>query len=159
MISLLPFSHDDLLIHSSVFFYFFIVIQLQLSAFSPHPSTPPQPIPPPSLYAFSSLIFSSVCPTKTPGHSHYLPQLRKRRNISILHTQGNVLRSKLFSCLCSFRLSTQNGKKYHSVISDTQPLQFSATCPQANTNCPCKAFHLFLLFINSLSISNYVMAI
>ena len=27
---------------------FFIVIQLQLSAFSPHPSTPPQPNPPPS---------------------------------------------------------------------------------------------------------------
>ena len=27
---------------------FFIVIPLQLSAFSPHPSTPPQPIPPPS---------------------------------------------------------------------------------------------------------------
>ena len=26
----------------------FIVIQLQLSAFSPHPSTPPQPNPPPS---------------------------------------------------------------------------------------------------------------
>ena len=27
--------------------FFFIVIRLQLSAFSPHPSTPPQPNPPP----------------------------------------------------------------------------------------------------------------
>ena len=27
---------------------YFIVAQLQLSAFSPHPSTPPQPNPPPS---------------------------------------------------------------------------------------------------------------
>ena len=30
------------------FLKIFIVIQLQLSAFSPHPSTPPQPNPPPS---------------------------------------------------------------------------------------------------------------
>ena len=30
-----------------IFFKIFIVIQLQLSAFSPHPSTPPQPNPPP----------------------------------------------------------------------------------------------------------------
>ena len=29
-----------------IFINFLIVIQLQLSAFSPHPSTPPQPIPP-----------------------------------------------------------------------------------------------------------------
>ena len=33
--------------------YLFIFIQLQLSAFSPLPSTPPQPVPPPSLtYTF-----------------------------------------------------------------------------------------------------------
>ena len=31
-----------------VHFFFFIVVQLQLSAFSPHPSTPPQPNAPPS---------------------------------------------------------------------------------------------------------------
>ena len=31
---------------------FFIVIQLQLSAFSPHPSTPPQPNPLPSPESF-----------------------------------------------------------------------------------------------------------
>ena len=31
-----------------LFFEIFIVIQLQLYAFSPHPSTPPQPNPPPS---------------------------------------------------------------------------------------------------------------
>ena len=31
-----------------IFFKFFIVIQLKLSAFSPHPSTPPQLNPPPS---------------------------------------------------------------------------------------------------------------
>ena len=30
------------------FLNYFIVVQLQLSAFSPHPSTPPQPNPPPS---------------------------------------------------------------------------------------------------------------
>ena len=33
---------------SLFFFLIFAVIQLQLSAFSPHPSTPPQPNPPPS---------------------------------------------------------------------------------------------------------------
>ena len=33
---------------SGFFFKFFIVIQLQLYAFSPHPSTPPQVNPPPS---------------------------------------------------------------------------------------------------------------
>ena len=42
--------------HWRDFFKIFIVIQLQLSAFSPHPSTPPQPKPP-----LSPLILS-MCP-------------------------------------------------------------------------------------------------
>ena len=40
---------------------FFIVIQLQLCAFSPHPSTPPQPNPLPSPPPPSPLILS-MCP-------------------------------------------------------------------------------------------------
>ena len=47
-----------------LFFYllknFKIVIQLQLSAFSPHPSTPPQPIPPPSPFSILPLDFILV---------------------------------------------------------------------------------------------------
>ena len=49
---------------------FFIAIQLQLSAFSPHPSTPPQPIPPPSPtspllldYVLVSIIVAPVDPS------------------------------------------------------------------------------------------------
>ena len=38
----------------------FIVIQLQLSAFSPHPSTPPQPNPPPSPTSTLPLDFVHV---------------------------------------------------------------------------------------------------
>ena len=37
-------------LHTVSFIFFLFFIQLQLSAFSPHPSTPPQPIPPPSLH-------------------------------------------------------------------------------------------------------------
>ena len=55
-VQLSPFSHSSvvefffiLFIYLFIYFIFnfFIVIQLQLSAFSPHPSTPPQLIPPP----------------------------------------------------------------------------------------------------------------
>ena len=60
------------------FFKIFIVIQLQLSAFSPHPSTPPQPNSPPSPASTLPLDFvhvsfivvpvnpSSHCPLPTP---------------------------------------------------------------------------------------------
>ena len=60
------------------FFLIFIVIQLQLSAFSPHPSTPPQLNPPPSPTSTLSLgfvhmsfivvpvILSPHCPLPTP---------------------------------------------------------------------------------------------
>ena len=56
----------------------FIVVQLQLSAFSPHPSTPPKPNPPPSLVPTLPLGFVHVsfiavpenpsphCPLPTP---------------------------------------------------------------------------------------------
>ena len=39
-----------LLVHfrNLIFLNYFIVVHLQLSAFSPYPSTPPQPNPPPS---------------------------------------------------------------------------------------------------------------
>ena len=42
------------------FFFFLIVIQLQLSAFSPHPSTPPQLNPPPSPTSTLPLDFVHV---------------------------------------------------------------------------------------------------
>ena len=59
-------------------FNFFIVIHLQLSAFSPHPSTPPQPVPPPSFastlpldlvhvsFIVVPVIPSPHCPLPTP---------------------------------------------------------------------------------------------
>ena len=60
------------------FIYFFIVIQLQLSAFSPHPSTPSQPIPPPSPtstlpldFVLVSFIVAPVNPS--PHYSSPLP--------------------------------------------------------------------------------------
>ena len=43
-----------------IFFLIFIVIQLQLSAFSPHPSTPPHPNPPPSPASTLPLDFVHV---------------------------------------------------------------------------------------------------
>ena len=58
--------------------YLFIFIQLQLSAFSPHPSTPPQPIPPlsptstlPLDFVLVSFIVAPIdpsphCPLPTP---------------------------------------------------------------------------------------------
>ena len=61
------------------FFLIFIVIQLQLYAFSPHPSTPPQPNPPPSppttlpldfvhvLFIVVPVILSPHCPLPTPS--------------------------------------------------------------------------------------------
>ena len=42
------------------FLNYFIVVQLQLSAFSPHPSTPPQPNPPPSPASILPLGFVHV---------------------------------------------------------------------------------------------------
>ena len=39
---------------------FIFFIQLQLSAFSPHPSTPPQPVPPPSPTSILPLDFVLV---------------------------------------------------------------------------------------------------
>ena len=47
-----------------LFYKFFIVIQLQLYAFSPHPSTPPQLNPPPSPTSpliFPCVLYSSSC--------------------------------------------------------------------------------------------------
>ena len=45
---------------ANTFLKFFIVIQLQLCAFSPHPSTPPQPNPPPSPTSTLPLDFVHV---------------------------------------------------------------------------------------------------
>ena len=57
---------------------YFIVVQLQLSAFSPHPSTPPQPVPHPVPTSTLPLDFvhvsfivvpvnpSPLCPLPTP---------------------------------------------------------------------------------------------
>ena len=72
------FLFDDHLFHFLLFFKIFIVIQLQLCAFSPHPSTPPQLNPPPSptstlLLGFVHVSFivvpvipSSHCPRAPP---------------------------------------------------------------------------------------------
>ena len=52
----LPIQQGNKYIYSNYsFFLIFIVIQLQLSAFSPHPSTPPQPNPPPSPHSLPHL--------------------------------------------------------------------------------------------------------
>ena len=50
------------------FFNCFIVVQLQLSAFSPHPSTPPQPNPPPSCAPTLPLDFVHVSFIVVPGN-------------------------------------------------------------------------------------------
>ena len=60
------------------FFNFFIVIQLQLSAFSPYPSTPPQPIPPPSLTSTLPLDFvlvSFIVAPVDPSPHYTMPTL------------------------------------------------------------------------------------
>ena len=48
------------------FFNYFIVVHLQLSAFSPHPSTPPQTNPPPSPASTLPLGFVHVSFTVVP---------------------------------------------------------------------------------------------
>ena len=62
-----------LLFYYFIFKTFFIVVQLQLSAFSPHPSIPTQPIPPPSPvstlpleFVHVSFIVSSSCKPLSP---------------------------------------------------------------------------------------------
>ena len=53
----------------------FFFIQLQLSAFSPHPSTPPQPIPPPSPTSTLPLDFVLVAFIVAPvDPSPYYPR-------------------------------------------------------------------------------------
>ena len=68
--------------HSEIFRFLkiFIVIQLQLSAFSPHPSTSPQLNPPPSPtstlpldFVILSFIVSSSCKTLSPLSSPHSP--------------------------------------------------------------------------------------
>ena len=39
-----------------IYFILFFFIQLQLSAFSPHPSAPPQPVPPPSSIVLNNIL-------------------------------------------------------------------------------------------------------
>ena len=75
MLQLNPLSHTS---QGKNFFKFFIVIQLQLGAFSPHPSTPPQPKLPPSptstlpldlvhvSFIVVPVIPSPHCPLPTP---------------------------------------------------------------------------------------------
>ena len=53
-------QHDITVQDSYEFFLIFIVIQLQLYAFSPHPSTPPQLNPPPSPTSTHPLDFVHV---------------------------------------------------------------------------------------------------
>ena len=72
-----PLQYQNILTCIYVFLKFFIVIQLQLSAFSPHPSTPPQPNhlpppPPPSPLILSCVLYSSSCnplSALSPPHS------------------------------------------------------------------------------------------
>ena len=67
------------LYHQKVYFLFFILfyfifIQLQLSAFSPHPSTPPQPVPPSSPTSTLPLDFVLVSFIVAPiGPSPHYP--------------------------------------------------------------------------------------
>ena len=55
---------------------FFIFVQLQLSAFSPHPSTPPQPVPPhspTSTIPLDSVLVSSIVAPIEPSPHDPLP--------------------------------------------------------------------------------------
>ena len=63
-------SKSEKTVEHSFFKKSFIVIQLQLYAFSPHPSTPPQPNPPPSPiftlpldFVYVSFIVAPVIPS------------------------------------------------------------------------------------------------
>ena len=53
------------------YYYFFIVVQVQFSAFSPHPSTPPQPFSPPSPKGGMWKIFLE------PVLENIFPEMRK----------------------------------------------------------------------------------
>ena len=78
-------NHNHMITHMTplitlfvTFFNYFIIVQLQLSSFSPHHFPPPQPIPPPSLVSTLPLGFvhvsfiavpenpSSHCPLPSP---------------------------------------------------------------------------------------------
>ena len=55
---------------------FFIIVQLPLSAFSPHPATPPQPKPPPSPASTLPLGFvhvSFIVVPENPSPNYTLP--------------------------------------------------------------------------------------
>ena len=61
------------------FLNYFVVVQSQLSAFSPHHSTPPQPNPPPTPASTLPLgfvhVFFIVVPENSSPHYPFLPPL------------------------------------------------------------------------------------
>ena len=66
-----------LFIYLFEFLNYFIVVQLQLSAFSPHPSAPPQPNPPPSPASTVPLGFvhvSFIVIPENPSPHYPLPR-------------------------------------------------------------------------------------
>ena len=77
--SILFFGGGGRLIYFSVFIYFlfqflnYFIVQLQLSAFSPHLSTPPQPNSPPSPASNLPLGFVHVSFIGAPENPYPLP--------------------------------------------------------------------------------------
>ena len=66
----------EVLIIACYFSYLFIFTQLQLSAFSPLPSTPPQPVPPPSptsTLPFDFVLVSFIVAPIDPSPHYPLP--------------------------------------------------------------------------------------
>ena len=75
----------------SLFFKIFIVIQLQLYAFSPHPSTPPQLNPPPSLTSTLPLDFVHVSFIVVPVRKHVLFIFVSLQSSNVSSTKGTFL--------------------------------------------------------------------
>ena len=68
--------HYKFMIYTYIIFFLFIVIQLQLSAFSPHPSTPSQPIllpSPTSILPFDLVLVAFIVVPVIPSPHYPLP--------------------------------------------------------------------------------------
>ena len=78
--------------------HFFIVVQLQLSAFSPHPSTPLQPNPPPSpKFLFFNYVLKILFSRGWCGPGGLSTGLQTKGVASLIPSQGTCLGCRLGS--------------------------------------------------------------